>query len=92
MKIIILNGRKMLDKEVSHKYLKKKLMLPDYYGENLDALWDILSTLTESIKIKVVNIDDIYKNLGPYGEEIINLFKDVVEENHNVNLEIILWQ
>ncbi len=89
MKIVILDGRKMIDKAVSHKYLKRKLRLPDYYGENLDALWDVLSTISEPVKIKVVNRDSLYENLGSYGEAILNVFKDAAEENNNVNLEII---
>ena len=28
---------------ITHKILKEKLELPDYYGENLDALWDCLT-------------------------------------------------
>ena len=44
MKEIELNGAKMVDKETTHEYLKEKLSLPDYYGANLDALWDCLST------------------------------------------------
>lgn len=40
MKEIRLNGDKMLDKASTQAYLKRKLALSDYYGENLDALWD----------------------------------------------------
>lgn len=88
MKIVNLDGRRMIDKDVSHKYLKRKFRLPDYYGENLDALWDVLSTISEPVKIKVVNSDNLYENLGSYGEAILDVFKDAAEENDNVNLEI----
>ena len=42
MKIIVLDGRKMTDRESAHTYLKKKLELPEHYGKNLDALYDVL--------------------------------------------------
>ena len=44
METIRLNGKKMTDRKAAHAYLKKKLHLPEYYGNNLDALWDCLTT------------------------------------------------
>lgn len=43
MKEIIIDGRKIQNKEVLHDVLKDKLDFPDYYGRNLDALWDCLT-------------------------------------------------
>ena len=37
MKIVVIDGRKMTDRETAHTYLKRKLDLPEYYGRNLDA-------------------------------------------------------
>ena len=39
MKYISLDGNLFKDVAITHKILKEKLELPDYYGENLDALW-----------------------------------------------------
>lgn len=89
MDLILLNGKKMTDKVKAHEYLKRKLKLPDYYGENLDALWDILSTSSEPIEIKFINEDALTKKLGTYGGEIIQVFIDATEENKNIIFEII---
>ena len=83
-----LNGSKMLDKATTHAYLKRKLSLPEYYGNNLDALWDCLSTDTLEKKIIIVNKEMIIENLGLYGESLIELFIDVAEENNCI--EVIL--
>ena len=40
---VVLDGRGMTDRKVVHDELKKQLMLPDYYGRNLDALFDVLT-------------------------------------------------
>ena len=43
MEIIILDGKCMRDFESAHDYLSRVLRLPEYYGRNLDALYDCLS-------------------------------------------------
>ena len=43
MNKIILDGKDFKTKEELHKVLKEELELPEYYGENLDALWDCLT-------------------------------------------------
>ncbi len=84
-----LNGKKMLSKELTHEYLKWKLKLPNYYGKNLDALWDILTSFDREIKIIFLNTDCAIESLGEYGESLVEVFQDAVEENANIILEII---
>ncbi|MDO4493445.1 MAG: barstar family protein [Clostridia bacterium] len=43
MKSFVLDGRRMADREAMHTHLAETLGLPEYYGRNLDALWDCLS-------------------------------------------------
>lgn len=42
MKKIVVDGKDFENKEGLHDALKDKLDFPDYYGKNLDALWDCL--------------------------------------------------
>jgi len=84
MKTINLNGARMTDKAATHAYLKRKLALPDYYGENLDALWDCLSTDFSGKTITIHKVEKITDNLGPYGEALIRLFQDAAAENHEL--------
>ena len=88
MQEIRLNGDKMLDKATTHAYLKRKLALPTHYGENLDALWDCLSTDLSLKRIIIYKPDTIIANLGAYGESILELFVEVSEENEFIVLEI----
>lgn len=85
---IKLNGAKMLDKTSTHNYLKEKLGFPDFYGENLDALWDCLSTDFSSKKIIIFNSKSIVENLGCYGEVLIKLFQEVAIENDAIQVII----
>lgn len=44
MKTICLAPNQFSSLQEVHSFLKNTLNLPDYYGENLDALYDILTT------------------------------------------------
>lgn len=83
-----LNGNSMGTKELAHLYLKWKLDLPEYYGENLDALWDILSVFSDPLEITLYNSDKLIEHLGEYGESIIELLNDLADENSNVSIII----
>ncbi|MEG0772573.1 barstar family protein [Clostridium sp.] len=88
MKEIRLNGEKMFDKATTHAYLKQKLALPDYYGENLDALWDCVVSDFSLKKITICNTGAMIEHLGSYGESIINLLEQAAEENEYIKVDI----
>lgn len=88
MKEVRLNGSKMVDKAHTHAYLKRKLDLPLYYGENLDALWDCLSTDRMPKTIVVAKPAVILNNLGDYGEALIKVFLEASKVN--ACLDVIL--
>ena len=45
MKAVIDCSRLISSREEAHAYLKEALSFPDYYGGNLDALFDCLSDM-----------------------------------------------
>ena len=61
-----------LIKQRGHDYLAEALNLPDYYGKNLDALYDCLTEM--SCEIELVNA-------GVVDKDIIDTFKDASIEN-----------
>lgn len=84
MKEIILDGKEMTDKTAAHKYIKKQMDFPCYYGENLDALWDLLSTTSTSTTIYLINEHEIINNLGEYGNLLLEVFQDASFENDSI--------
>ncbi|WP_224988025.1 barstar family protein, partial [Bacillus amyloliquefaciens] len=40
---VIIDGKDVTSTEALHRILKDQLDFPDYYGENLNALWDCLT-------------------------------------------------
>ncbi len=89
MKKIILDGKCMQDKETLHLYLKSKLNVQEYYGSNLDALWDVLSNYDLKTTFYLTNKEEMLEGLSDYGEALIQVFSDATQENSNINFQII---
>lgn len=87
MEMIILNGQRMTSVGITHQYLKKKLNFPDYYGGNLDALWDMLTSLSEPVSIKLVEKEAMQNSLGEYAEAILTVFEEAMGENSFLTFE-----
>ena len=85
MKIVILDGRKMTDRETAHLYLKRKLNLPEYYGKNLDALFDCLCEMN-NVQIVVSYVQEMKDNLRRYADNIINVFEAAQEKNPKLSV------
>lgn len=64
--------------------IAEALPLPDYYGRNLDALYDVLTEMGDGWHIIITNIDeDMDEEIEPYVEEMIQVLEDaagVVED------------
>lgn len=87
---IELDGKEMKNIERTHDYLKEKFNLPEYYGRNLDALWDILNGNNDEMDIQLYNEEDMYRNLDGFSEKLLSLFEDLSIENNNISFEIHL--
>ena len=86
MEIIRLDGSKMTDRKATHAYLKRKLHLPEYYGNNLDALWDCLTTDFSGKMIILHGPQIVQKQLGDYGDSLVRLFKEAAAANSAIRL------
>ena len=82
--MIILDGKLMDNIENAHLHIKENLEFPDYYGMNLDALWDMISTWGYPVHIRLVNEKYLIENLGNYGYELVGVFIEAMIENENV--------
>lgn len=84
----ILDCSKMYSVSEIHTQLIKTLPLPEYYGRNLDALWDVLSTFKGPARIILENYNQTPKSTKPYIDTMIKMIKRLSEKRENINLEI----
>lgn len=65
-----------------HKYFQKAFALPEYYGHNMDALWDCLSCCyDENTTIVLKNISALPKEMAPSVDIMLELFRDLHDED-----------
>jgi len=70
----ILDGSKMVSREAAHDELQRALCLPEYYGRNLDALWDCVSSMEAEIVLS--GSAQMLDALGLYGKKIVSVFEE----------------
>lgn len=79
--IVELDCGLMTDRKQAHEYLKEIFEFPDFYGRNLDALYDLLSAFDRSCRICLVNTHLIEENLGGYGSALLSAIREAAQDN-----------
>ena len=83
---IILDGDRVQSVDDFHDLLSQMLDFGPYYGRNLNALWDRLSTDVERpIKIIWSNSELSKKYLGEYFDKIIQIFEETRQQDIKFN-------
>lgn len=86
MKRVILDCEKLLRRKPAHLYLAEMLEFPDYYGKNLDALYDCLTELSECTI--VLEGEDILQGPECYGAKVLKVLREAAAANPNLKLEV----
>ncbi|RDT50009.1 barnase inhibitor [Escherichia coli] len=83
-----LDGARVLSEKEFHSIISLSLNFGPYYGKNLDALWDRLSTdIERPVKIIWLNSELSRVGLGNYFDKIIEVFERVKLQDLNFNWE-----
>lgn len=85
MKKIELDFGELMTPRQIHEYIAEKLSFPDYYGKNLDALYDCLTDICEDTQITIKNYDIL-----DYRENrIINTFIEAADESGELTVILL---
>ena len=77
----ILKGSEIRDLLTLHRTLAQSLAFPQWYGNNLDALYDCLTDLHEPAKITVEEPEMLRERLGGYADRLRRVLLDSADEN-----------
>ncbi|QCA04000.1 barstar family protein [Pantoea vagans] len=79
---MIIDGRDIHTESDVHRILAEIMEFGPYYGKNLDALWDCLSTdIERPIRITWCHSDLSKKRLGERFDKIIEVFERVRQQD-----------
>ncbi len=84
MKEITLDITPFEEKISLHRYLKEQLDFPFYYGANLDALYDELSSSTEPLSVTLRYSANPQGKMVDYLPRLLIVFEDAARENYNL--------
>lgn len=81
---IVLDGRELPSMEAVHDRFAP--LLPEWYGRNLDALFDCLTDLREPVTVRLLNREVLEDRLGRRGRALVRLLRRAAEENPQVTV------
>ena len=85
MKTVILDCEELIQKEQTHIYLAEVLNFPDYYGKNLDALFDCLTEMKECTI--VLKGEGAIRQTDCYGIKVLKVLEEAVQANPRLKLK-----
>ena len=84
MRHLILSCRGIADRDGLHRALRETLSLPDYYGNNLDALMDCLTDPMEPTCLILRDMPALQTALGDYADRLQSVLHAAALENPNL--------
>ncbi len=91
VKRCLLNGRSISSLDDLYDQLSKKRFLPDHFGRNLDALWDVLTAdVPGPFKIVWKQAGLSKKSMGRDFNRAVKLLRDLEKERDDFQLTLEL--
>ena len=86
MKEITIDCRGFVPRSDLHKAFADAMAFPDWYGNNLDALYDQLTAIGEDTVIRLWNWTEAEGSMGRYATCARRAMEDAVKENSKLEI------
>ncbi|NLI83192.1 MAG: barstar family protein [Deltaproteobacteria bacterium] len=91
VKRCFISGEEVQSLEQFYDAIGSQLSLPEYFGHNLDALWDVLSTDVEGpVEIVWTQAGLSRQAMKEDFERLVAVLEEVVAERDDISLEVQL--
>ena len=84
MRELTVDAALFTSKRDTHAALRAVLGGENYYGSNLDALHDCLTSVSEPVSLRIIHWSRAVKNLGAYADALWHTLDDSADENRFV--------
>ena len=68
-----------------HTVLREALSFPEWYGSNLDALYDCLTSIKDDTELTLEH----FLGLGDFGARFLRVFADAAQDNPHLTVTIL---
>lgn len=89
MKTVVLDGNTVTRIEEIYDLLAQELAFPDWFGRNLDALYDCLTDVSEDVRIEIAGKDSLAFTLGWRGDVLFRLLFDAADQNRHLSVSVL---
>ena len=86
MKTYTIDLKDIFNADELHRAIRKTLPVPTHYGNNLDALYDVLTDWTEEVTVEFLNMDEAVVTMPKYMKALRRMSQDVQEEKENITI------
>lgn len=83
MREFVIDGQQMITPNQMYAHLSELIWFPDYFGKNLDALYDVLSEVSDDTVIHFKNTDVFLKEMKKDGFKLIRVFRTLEHQTEN---------
>ena len=87
MEIIRLDGSRLCGREEAMELLGRALALPEWWGRNLDALYDCLTDLGRPVRLEVFRREAMVETA--FGRRLLRVLEDAAAELPWLELETV---
>ncbi len=81
MDAVVIDGALASSRDALHTLLAQQLSFPDYYGRNLDALYDLLTERQTPTQLVIQRRAALEAALGAYGAALLETLAGAAQEN-----------
>jgi ribonuclease inhibitor len=88
MRYAVIDGGTISDRAELHRQLARVLELPDWYGANLDALYDCLTDCFEGTELHLTHFDALEGCLGDYAGKLEAVLRRAAGDNPRLRIAL----